>query len=61
MNKNTKINLVLGFWLSLAIWGVIATYQGNLGYGLRDAFLMACFPAIPTLALAIVLSVRLTK
>lgn len=61
MNKNTKINLVLGFWLALAVWGVIATYNGNLGLGARDAFLMACFPAIPTLFLAVILSVRITK
>lgn len=61
MTKDTKINIVIAFWLIVLMFATKGTYDGNLGYGFRDAFLMACFPAIPTTALAIVLSVRLTK
>jgi hypothetical protein len=61
MSKDTKINLVLGFWLIVFIYITRAVYVANLGWGERDALVISGFPAIPTIALAIALSVRLTK
>lgn len=61
MSKDTKINLVLGFWLIVFIYITRSVYLANLGWGERDALVISGFPAIPTIALAIALSVRLTK
>jgi hypothetical protein len=61
MSKNTKINLVLAVWLAVGIFTTRAVYLANLGWGERDALVISGFPAIPTIALAIALSFRLTK
>lgn len=62
MSKDTKINLVLTVWLLIALYGVKSVYElalNSMSNG--DALLVSVFPSIPTLMLAIVLSVRLTK
>ena len=62
MKKDTKINLVLTVWLLIALYGVKSVYELALGsMSNADALLVSVFPSIPTLLLAIVLSIRLTK
>jgi hypothetical protein len=61
MSKDTKINLVLTAWWALGLWATHAVYELALPWGVKDAILTAGFPAIPTIALAIVLSFRLSK
>ena len=61
MSKDTKINLVLAVWLVIFMYITRSVYLANLGWGERDALVIAGFPAIPTIALAIALSFRLVK
>ena len=61
MQRDTKINLVLTAWWALGLYTTHSVYQVCLPWGAGDALIMATFPAIPTIALAIALSFRLSK
>ena len=61
MSKDTKINLVLTAWWLLGLYTTNSVYSLALPWGVKEAILTACFPAIPTIALAIALSIRLSK
>lgn len=61
MQRDTKINLVLTAWWALGLFTTHSVYSLALPWGVKEAILTAGFPAIPTIALAIALSIRLSK
>ena len=61
MSRDTKINLVLTAWWLLGLYTTNAVYELAKPHGIGDAIVLAGFPAIPTIALAIALSFRLSK